>query len=64
MLVRGQLQVISTSVTVEASPETVASGRPVVTETSVWTLVTVVGFSETVASGGPVVYVTSVWMAV
>lgn len=50
VVVRGQLQLTWTSVTVEGSPETVASGGPVVVETSVWTLVTVAGSPETVAS--------------
>lgn len=53
VVVRGQLQLIWTSVMVGASPEMVASGRPVVTDTSVWTFVTVDGLPETVASGAP-----------
>ncbi len=57
----GVRAVVIMSVTVEGSPETVASGRPLVKAVSVWTFVTVGGLPETVASGRLVVYETSVW---
>lgn len=42
------------AVTVDGLPETVASGRPLVRDTSVRTLVIVDGFPEMVTSGKPV----------
>lgn len=47
-------KLVWTAVTVEGLPETVASGRLLVRDTSVRTLVTVAGFPEMVTSGKPV----------
>lgn len=44
-------RLVWTAVTVDGLPETVASGRPLVRDTSVRTLVIVDGFPETVTSG-------------
>lgn len=47
------------AVTVDGLPETVASGRPLVRDTSVRTLVIVNGFPEMVTSGKPVTEIST-----